>query len=118
MGESGLVIKPDEPHILFYGTFGAIVRIVYPKDQAGEVQWDEAPEISINQDVGRNTRALSFDPSDPDMLYAAMGNYDGFKIVKVHDVNDITYKIGDPEETRFKPFPHNVYPGIPGQFRV
>ncbi|HBI14961.1 MAG TPA: hypothetical protein DDY20_05530 [Desulfobulbaceae bacterium] len=73
IGETGLVVKPDEPNVVFFATDWGIVRVEYPKDGSGNVLWDSPPAVTtpIGWASGNNIRALAFDPNNAGILYAA-----------------------------------------------
>jgi hypothetical protein len=79
MGEAGLVVKPDEPNVVFIGTFWGIVRVEYDEND-----WDNTPTISypIGWGSGKNVRALAFDPQNANILYAALGLTENFQLIK------------------------------------
>jgi len=91
IAEQPLAIKPDEPNVVFIGSFGGdnfggIVRVVYPKNPDGSVDWEgEIAWTSPLETGSHNVRALAFDPQDPDVLYAALGLDANFKLLKSTD---------------------------------
>jgi hypothetical protein len=59
--------------------------VEYPiNSETGEVEWNEEPIVSkpIGWAGGKNVRALTFDPQDPNILYAALGSADNFRLIK------------------------------------
>ena len=82
IGETGLVVKPDEPNVVFIGSLLGIVRVEYDENN-----WDSTPELSypIGWEGGKNVRALAFDPQNPDVLYAALGMSENFQLLKSTD---------------------------------
>ncbi|MCG6910616.1 MAG: carboxypeptidase regulatory-like domain-containing protein, partial [Deltaproteobacteria bacterium] len=87
MGESGLVIKPDEPNVVFMGTFWGIVGIAFEADTAGDLHRDSTANLAfpIGWGSGRNIRALAFDPQNASTLYASAGLTSNFKLLKSVD---------------------------------
>lgn len=73
IGYSGLIVKPDEPNVIFLATYSGIMRFEYPQNEEGAIHWDAPLTITTPADwySGQNIHALAFDPNNPDILYAA-----------------------------------------------
>ncbi len=73
IGEQGLAVKQNEPNVVFIATFYGIAKVMWPKDGAGNVLWNNSPTVTypIGWASGKNIRAIAFSPSDPNTLYYA-----------------------------------------------
>ena len=85
-GESGLVVNPDEPNVVYFSSVGGIARVEYQTDSEGNVLWDanvlQTYPIATG---GSNVRALAFDPRNSSILYAATGSNDNYVLRKSSD---------------------------------
>ena len=79
LGESGLAVKPGIRAPCWYlsGTFlGYCACRINDKVGDGHPRWEQfliKHTYPIGWTSGKNVRALTFDPQDPDILYAALG---------------------------------------------
>ena len=91
IAEQGLVVKPDEPNVVFIGCFGrsgdfgGIIRVEYQTDGSGDPIPGTYTWSSPLGSGSHNVRALAFDPQDSSVLYAAKGVEDSFQLLKSLD---------------------------------
>ena len=90
LGESGLVVKPDEPNVALYrnlcwGSCGSNILTRSTKEMSFGNGCRCLHTFPIGTGSHKNVRALAFDPQDPDILYAALGLNSDFKLLKSLD---------------------------------